>query len=350
MARIFTTPEAEQSAKVLMHDITVAGGLNSKNLRTNSPSVFTRQSYISAAQTICGEIVERDFTNIDGSISEITRWYHKASYNGTGKNKSLKPEYVAKAIVWFAEQLQLYWDDTVRTPYEVEEFRKTTLGEAVYKYGRYISAIPDKQAKTRSSNASNTAPAVSSAASNGQPKNGYKQSGPQSGNVRDLRDVDGISAGTPGNKCFASGSFIYKIVGDKTGSNTPNVFIKPLSASGAKGTTNKIFISSGNGYTDCTCYFDDPNEAQHFLNLINSDNRVPANVTNLRVVKNKADANGYFLVGTEYGVVAISAKTLNEALDEAITEQLDRHVDWEKATESYTKEELDELHTWMRRG
>ena len=351
MARIFTTPEAVQSAKVLMHDITVAGGLNSKNLRTNSPGVFSRQSYISAAQTICGEIVERDFTNIDGSISEITRWYHKASYNGTGKNKSLKPEYVAKVIVWFAEQLQLYWDDTVRTPYEIEEFKRTALGEAVYKYGRYISAIPDKPTKTRSNSAPSVAAAQTggSATTAGQPKNGYKQSGPQSGNVRDLRDVSGAGTGTPGQKCFASGSFIYKIVGDKTGSNTPNVFIKPLSASGAKGTTNKIFISSGNGYTDCTCYFDDPNEAQHFLDLINSDNRVPSNVTNLRVVKNKADANGYFLVGTEYGVVAISAKTLNEALKEAVNENVERPFSWEKATEGYSREELEELHTWMRR-
>jgi hypothetical protein len=68
------------------------------------------------------------------------------------------------------------------------------------------------------------------------------------------------------------------------------------------------------------------------------------------VVKNKADANGYFLVGTEFGVVAISAKTLNEALKEAMSESVERTTNWEKATEGYTREELDELHTWMRRG
>ena len=353
MARIFTTPDAAKLAKVLMHDITVAGGLNSKNLRTNSPAVYSRQSYINAAQIICSEIVDRDFANIDKSINEITRWYHKASYDGSGKNKSLKSEFVAKAIVWFAEQLQLYWDDTVRTPYEIAEFKKTALGEAVYKYSRYISAIPDKPTKARANNAlttAATAQASSSTTTSSQPKSGYKQSGPQSSNVRDLRDISGSGAGTPGQKCYAAGSYIYKIIGDNPQSkNTPNVFIKPLNASGAQGTTNKIFISSGNGYTDCTCYFDDPNDAQNFLNKIISDNRVPANVTNMRVVKNKADANGYFLVGTEYGVVAISAKTLNEALAESINEEIDRPVSWEKATEGYTKEELEELHTWMRR-
>ena len=127
------------------------------------------------------------------------------------------------------------------------------------------------------------------------------------------------------------------------------MFIKPLSASGAVGNTNKIFISSGNGYTDCTCQFDDLNDAQDFLDKIIQNNRVPVNVNNLRIVKNKADANGYFLVGTEFGVVAISAKTLNEALEEAMNESNERQVNWEKATEGYTREQLDELHTWMRR-
>ena len=123
-----------------------------------------------------------------------------------------------------------------------------------------------------------------------------------------------------------------------------------MNASGATGNTNKVFFSSGNGYTDCTCFFDDENDAQAFLNKIVAAGRVPANISNPRVVKRNADPNGYFLAGTEFGVCAISAKTLNEALVEAINEEIDRPIDWERATESYTKEELDELHTWMRRG
>ena len=61
------------------------------------------------------------------------------------------------------------------------------------------------------------------------------------------------------------------------------------------------------------------------------------------MVKRIADPNGYFLAGTEFGVCAISAKTLNETLTE------DSTGGWEKTTEKYTKEELEELHTWMRR-
>jgi hypothetical protein len=59
----------------------------------------------------------------------------------------------------------------------------------------------------------------------------------------------------------------------------------------------------------------------------------------------KADPNGYFLVGTEFGTVAVSAKTLNEAFE--VNEDLSGG--WKKATEKYSKKELDELHTWMRK-
>lgn len=338
MARIFTTPEAECAAKVLMHNITVAGGVNNHNLLTGGRYPTQESQFISNAKLICDELVNRDFSNIDRPISVISMYKFVPNYTGRGTAKHFKPEAVAKAIVYLAEALGLYWDDTIRTPYEITEFQKTFLGSAVYKYGRYISAIKDKTTSTTTRNKS----ANSTQTTTSAPQNGYKQSGPQSGNVRDLQ-------GVPGQKVTADTSFIYKIVADKIGKNTPNVFIKPLSTSGASGSTNKIFISSGNGYTDCTCYFDDPNEAQAFLDRIVQNNRVPVNIENLRVVKMKADPNGYFLVGTEFGICAVSAKTLNEALTQATSKEDDKSSCWENATKCYTKEELDELHTWMRR-
>lgn len=342
MARIFTTPEAELTARSWFHDVTIAAGINTKNLKPYQPYLAGRQQWQQAASTICDELINRDFTNIDQAINAVegVRFY------SNGKYKVLKPEGIAKAIVYAAELMQLYWDDTVRTPYEIDEFKKTLLGTAVYKYGRYISAIQSRGTRSASSTGTSTTRTP------GQPpKNNYKQSGPQSANVRDLLDLNG-GQGTPGNKIYANGPLIYKIIGDNPQSkNTPNVFIKPLNAAGAHGTTNKIFISSGNGYTDCTCYFDEPNDAQNFLNKIIADNRVPVNVSNMRVVKMKADSNGYFLVGTEYGPCAISAKTLNEALAESIEECAATTAGgWDNATKGYTKEELEELHTWMRRG
>jgi hypothetical protein len=341
MARIFTTPESEAAAKAFMHDILVVGA-GAKNLRTDTPYSWTRPTYRQAATDISNELINRDFADINTAIGVIANYSFYTDYNNHGRQKSFKPEVAAKAIVYMAERLGLYWDDTVRTPYEVAEFKKTLLGEAVYKYGRVISAIPDKSPRVRASSSTPSAPKAA-------PQNDYKQRGPQSGNVRDLRDIDGVKPGQAGEKVFADDELIYKIVADKIGKNTPNVFIKPLSSSGEVNGTNKIFISSGNGYTDCTCYFDDPNDAQAFLDKIIAAGKVPSNITNIHVAKSKADSNGYFLVGTEFGVCAVSAKTLNEALAESVEEVKEELSGWEKATKDYSKEELKELHTWMRR-
>lgn len=326
MPKIFTTPEQEQKAKALLHDITLAGGIRTNNQRSGNTASFMN-SFITASQQVCTELSNRDFADIDAAIRIISNHGTKP-LSGNGRWFSFKPEAVAKAIVYMAELVNIYWDDTIRTPYEVDAFKKTLLGVAVYKYGRYISAIKPPKAQKASANSTSSA---------GAPQNGYKTSGPQSGNVRDLY-------GNPGDKVYADTNLIYKIIADKVGKNTPNVFIKPLSSSGATGNTNKIFISSGNGYTDCTCYFDDPNDAQTFLDKIIAAGRVPANINNIHVAKMKADPNGYFIVGTEFGAVAVSAKTLNES---AVNEDLSGG--WTKATEGCSKEELDELHVWTRK-
>lgn len=340
MARIFTTPEMEATAKAFLHDITFAAGLHSNNKRNMLFNYMTDSNYKQNASTVCDELVNRNFDDVDKSINFLARQRFYSPLVNPTSTKHLKPEGVAKSIVYMAEQLGIYWDDTIRTPYEVDAFKRTLLGSAVYKYGRYISAIKDKTSRSKSSSSATASTGGATKAAGQQPKNNYKQTGPQSGNVRDLH-------GQPGEKVIANTNLIYKIVGDDPKSkNTPNVFIKPLSDAGKTGNTNKIFISSGNGYTDCTCFFDEPNNAQDFLDKIEAAGRVPANVSNLRVVKSKADSNGYFLVGTEFGECAISAKKLNEALEGDPNE---RPVSWEKATESYSQEELDELHTWMRR-
>ncbi len=330
MSKIFTTPESEAKAKRQMRYILIAGGIQTPKPNEDLPYNFQWSEYLNAAKIVCDELVNRDFANIDSALQDMYRYAPVRR-----KEARFKADGFAKAIVYAAELLELYWDDTLKTPYEVEEFKKTLLGDAVYKYGRYISAIQDKPARATRSN-SNT-PNTSTSAASSQPQNGYKSSGAQSGNVRDLQ-------GAPGQKVTADGKYIFRIIGDNPQSkNIPNVFIKPLSASGATGNTNKVFFSSGNGYTDCTCYFDDENDAQAFLNKIIAAGRIPANISNPRVVKRNADPNGYFLAGTEFGICAISAKTLNETLTE------DTDGGWEKATEECTKEELEELHTWMRR-
>lgn len=349
MARIFTTPTAEAAAKAWMHDVMLISGVITGSQRSGAGSEVYFNYYHNVptadATKICDELINRDFANIDSSITALSHYRFFPSLTTASSAKKYTTEGIAKAIVYCAEVFGLYWDDTIRTPYEIEEFKKTILGNAVYKYGRYISAIKDKTTRARASSTGSSTPRVASSA----PQNGYKQSGPQSGNVRGLM-------GNPGDKVFADGPVSYRIEGDKLQSNTPRVFIKPLTASGAAGNSNKVYISSGNGYTDCTCYFDDPNEAQNFLDKILPDlnkliqeKRAIAGIANLHIAKVKSDPNGYFLVSTEYGTCAVSAKTLNEALSEAFKEETERASGWEKATEGYSREDIEELHTWMRK-
>lgn len=331
MARIFTTPNAEQAAKAFLHQMTVAA-----NLRTD-PNISVGHHIKQPATELCNEVINRDFTNVDRHINNISGY----AFYLNGKRKRVDSDFIAKCFVYLAELTQLYWDDTLRTPYEIDEFKNTILGDAVFKYGRYISAIKDKATGRSSGNQTGSS---SQASSNGQPKNGYKQSGGQSSNVRDLK-------GKPGEKVYADGGYVYRIIGtDSKSKNIPNVFINPLSASGAIGSTNKVKFSSGNGYSDCTCFFDDKNEAAAFLNKLIQNNRIPANISNPQIAQRNADPNGYFIVGTEFGDCAISAKKLNEALTESANNDTTREASWEKATENYTREELEELHTWMRRG
>jgi hypothetical protein len=332
-----------------MHDIMVIAGVRTNNQRKAGANSFSRyhKPPVVEAQQICDELINRNFANIDSSINNLSQYRFSPSLVADVPFKSYKPEAIAKAIVYTAELLNLYWDDTIRTPYEIDEFKKTILGDAVYKYGRYISAVPDPKAtKTRTpkaaANSSNTSSAGgSSSGSKGKPV------GPQSANIRDLRDISG-GPGTPGQKVTASGDVMYRIIGDKgTGKNTPNAFVNPLSRSGASGNTNKVKFSSGNGWTDCTCMFDDPNDANDFLTKLLANDQDAVNA-NARIVKFNADPNGYFLVGTEYGMCAISARKMNEALAEAAKME-ESCGGWEKATEGYDKAKLAELHDWMRR-
>ena len=352
MARIFTTPAAETAAKAWMHDVMVIAGVLPQSQRSGAVTEIYFNYYrpvpTEAAGKICDELINRNFADIDSSIKRLAGHRFFPSLNASCNAKSYKAEQIAKVIVFMAECFGLYWDDTIRTPYEVEEFKKTLLGNVVYTYGRYISAIKDKTTKSASTK-STTSSSTGTTSTAGAPKNDYKQRGGQSGNARGL-------LGNPGEKVYADGPISYKIEGDKVGSNTPNVFVKPLTNGAGNGNSNKVYISSGNGYTDCACFFDDLNDAQNFLNKVLADlptliqeKRAIANIANLQVKKVKSDPNGYFLVNTEYGPCAISAKKLNEAMIEALEEDANRGACWEKATEGCTKEELEELHTWMRR-
>lgn len=337
MSQIFTTPSAESVAKAWLHDLTMAAGIRTTNQRTGYyASLNFPQWFVEEAIKVCDELINRDFNDIDSSIRMLAGVKFNSNLDtDKGSTKSYNEEGVAKTIVYMAELLNLYWDDTVKTTYEIDEFKKTILGQAVYKYGRVISAVG---ASKRGSGTR----AASTRTAGQPPKNNFKQTGPQSGNARDLLDVNG-GPGKPGQKVDPAGSDVYGIVGDNTNSkNIARVFVKPLAPSGAAGTTNKVLIGSGKGFGDCVCWFEDAGDAQDFLDKINANGRCPANVTGLHIVAKRKESNGYFLVGTEFGTVAISAKALNEAMNQG-SDAMEEGFAWDKAMENLSDKEFFDL-------
>ena len=127
MARIFTTPAAEAKAKAWMHDVMVIAGILPQSQRTANEIYFTYYSStpVADATKICDELINREFTNIDANINMISQYKFLPNFTSAGGAKRYSPEAIAKAIVYSAELLNLYWDDTIRTPYEIDEFKKT---------------------------------------------------------------------------------------------------------------------------------------------------------------------------------------------------------------------------------
>ena len=348
MARIFTTPDAEATAKAWMHDVMVIAGVLPQSQRTENEIRFTHYQSVPTAEAskICNELINREFTNIDSDINQISLYRFYPDFTTRGKDARYKPEAIAKAIVYMAECFKLYWDDTIRTPYEIDEFKKTILGNAVYKYGRYISAIKDP--KSRKSAANSSTPRAAQSA----PKNDFRQQGPKSSQALGLVDLSGnpIPAGQPGEKVFIDKGYALAIRGTVAGkASKVRAVVTPLNSKGTSGSKNTVFVNASHGYGVAECLFDEMSDAQDFYNKLVNSGRVPSNVTDLQIGRISVDKNGYFLVDTEFGICAIAARVLNEEIDETPIVEEDLGACWKKATEGYTQEKLDELHSWMRK-
>ena len=300
-----------ENALSWMHDMLYAGGIKSTT-RRSSWYTFTNNVYNQQrteaeqdCKEICTEILNRQFKDLDNCFNRLAECEFRGTFTHKAKRIKRSAEYLASYVAWFCAQNEIYWDNRLKSSYEMEIFEATLLGAALKLYDCFVEpVVAQKVAQTNKSTGGTGRVA-------GQPpKNDYKSSGGQSSNVRDLK-------GTPGNKEILSVSVLYRIEG--TNANTtkvPSAFIKPLKANGAVGSTNKVFIGDPSGYTDCTLFFDDSLSADTFLAQCMQRASIPNNISNLHVAKVKVDKNGYYRVGTEYGDAYIKASKLNEAIAE----------------------------------
>lgn len=320
----------KSSGRGFLLDLFVVGGILDENDLSFGDKIASRQSDIDnkgpEALIICKEIKNRlfNFFEVDKALKslESCRFYADPSVTGAWKyhneegrvrQVSKSAEKLAAIIADFCADNQIYWDDvhTNRTVDELEQYKQTIIGAALWNEGCFLSQAAQRKAAAATKATTSRTPRTPRTPGQA-PTSGYKTSGPQSGNARGL-------IGQPNAKTiFPAGTTMYGIFGTNTKSSKPTAafaLVNPLEAKGASASNssvNKVFINSSHGYTDCRCFFDDRAEADAFLQKCISMSLCPAFVQGLQVGKANADPNGYFQVETECGPVFIQAHKLNE--------------------------------------
>lgn len=295
------------------------------------------------SEIVCNEILQRNFnfTDVDSALSSLSQKYFKA-FATSGKAERKKANILAKYIANFCAETDIIWDDTDKTTYEIDQYKKSLFGSTLYEFNCYLSQKTANTNKNAGAVKKAKSPNQATSTSTNGPKNNYKSTGPQSGNARDL-------VSTPGTKEQLKSSTLYYIAGDKVNANTPYLYVDPLGNKGASGTTNKVLLGSANGYTDCICFFETQTEAEDFFNsyctkynlIIDAEDPNTGEIlsykssngkyVNIRIYyKTKLNPSGYYKVNTELGLPClINAVKLNEDLEDGSQEQPLTESSWE---------------------
>jgi hypothetical protein len=364
------TPDQIAVAKSWLHDIFVAGGIYPNPGRTVPSDDYyhmygTHPHYSQSKRTtLCQNAAElcRIFKNrkVDAKVflrlDELLKYFEgepflvsldaARAWETTHKKASM----LAKYLAWFCSEYKFYWDDSAASTYEMAEINNTIAGKALKSFGCFTSQHAPKATKAKVASAASTAGSTAAATPRtpGQPpQNNFKSRGALSGSAVDLKSI-------PGQKEYLS-TPIYCVNGVDTNGAVleDTAYIRPVEAdpkSQAKYTinnTNKVLFGKAKGYGYCQVYFTSKQAADDFCaQLIASNPGVNPNVALIKVCQLKsALANGYFMIGTEFGSVFISASKLNESIQEAVQESttvdksgLSNKEKWERYEEAYFHE------------
>lgn len=358
-------PDQITIAKSWLHDIFVAGGIyptpkrivaidDYYNMYGTSPhySQAHRTTLCQNATELCEIIKNRKVdTKVFLRLDELLNYFETQRFlNALDAPRSWdtilkKAPMLAKYIAWFCVEYKFYWDDSATSTYEKTEINNTIMGKTLKSFGGFASQHAPKAAKTSTvgSGTSTTTPRTP-----GQPpQNNFKSRGALSGSAVDLKSI-------PGQKEYLS-TPIYCVNGVDANNKVleDTAYIRPVEAdskSQAKYTinnTNKVLFGKAKGYGYCQVYFTSKQAAEDFCaQLIASKPSTTPNVALIQVCQLKsALANGYFMIGTEFGSVFISASKLNESIQEAIQESaepakpsMSNKEKWERYEEAYFHE------------
>ena len=349
-------------AKSWLHDMFVAGGIYSNPRRALASDDYYymygthphydqthRTTLCKNAAEFCGIFKNRKVdTKVFLRLDELLMYFENERFldsleaTRSWSHTTKKATMLAKYIAWFCAEYEFFWDDSAASTYEMAEINNTIIGKTLKGFGCFASQHAPKttNAKANSGNAGTSTPRTP-----GQPpQNNFKSRGALSGVAVDLKS-------TPGQKEYLS-TPIYCVNGvDSNGTVLEDTaYIRPVEAdpkSQAKYTinnTNKVLFGKAKGYGYCQVYFTSKQAADDFCaQLIATNPGVSPNVALIKVCQLKsALANGYFMIGTEFGSVFISASKLNESIQEAIQEaakpEASNKDKWERYEEAYFHE------------
>lgn len=270
---------------------------------------------VTGCKAIYQAIVDRLFDkdkNLDRHFENLSDVYY---YNIVGNNNDtykVKKDLLAKIFANVCAKQEIFWDDRKYTSFELDYFKQSIFGKALWDFECFISQEPAPVKVPTPKATINTTPKAPRATSTG---------GSSAGHTLYRSNAGGV-VGT--SKDILSVPFMYCIVGEfnPKGKTSPRIHVSPQNQSAPL----RVKYTSGQGFNDCILHFDSLIAANDFK--AQCDANLPSNVAFLNVKKVATDPNGYVQVDTQYGQAWIKASKLHEEIieDEA-EEELVENVD-----------------------
>ena len=283
-----------------------------------------------ACKRIYQFIVERkidaqgDLT-IDFDTLGSAEYYNNSAFEYKDTYK-IKSATFVKIFANICAKREIFWDDSEYTAFELDHFKKTAFGEALWEFRCFVSQEPEApkiKIPTTGAAATNNATAASNGAASANTSAPKAPRTTGAGHTLYRNNAGGI-VGT--SKDILTVPEMYCILGEfnPKGKTSPKIHVSPQ----GQGAPLRVKYTSGQGHNDCILYFDSLTDANNFK--AKCDANLPANVAFLKVKKLATDPNGYVRVDTQYGDAWIKASKLHEKI---VEDETDLELVEEVATE-----------------
>ena len=258
--------------------------------------------------------------------------------NMSSNTYKIKATDFCKLFANICAKKEIFWDDTTHTPFELDYFKKTMFGDALWNFECFVSQVPTPSPVVKAATATKTSGTSTPRA----PRTAGAGTG--AGHTLYRNNAGGIVGSS---KEILSGNYVYCIIGEfvNPGKTKPRIHVSPQ----GQNAPLKVKYNSGQGHNDCVLYWATIDDAVDFKAVC--DTHVPSNVVNLAVKKMATDPNGYVEVSTEFGPAYIKASKLHEEICEEVetvevVENPNENV--EQLPESHYREEYSKAAEALR--